>query len=74
MFENVKETPPLNPSPNFVHNFFLKAQNHKQILADESELEFPDFFSSKFFQKSYSTMTNWPPKSVEFRKHFTINE
>lgn len=35
MFKNVEEDVPSNPSMNFIHNFWLDAQNLKLILEDE---------------------------------------
>jgi len=53
-------------SLNFVHNFFLDAQNHKWNFEDESELDiFNNLLSSNFFVKSYFTMPKWGQTIVE---------
>jgi len=49
MFKNVKENVPSNPSLKFVHKFWLKALNIKQILVDEFLIDLTTLFSPKFF-------------------------
>jgi len=56
-FEIVKENVPSNPSLNFDHNFLLETLNVKRISVDKIWFNLPSSFSSKVFEKNYSTMT-----------------
>jgi len=43
-------------SLNFVHKFFLEAQNYKWVFGNEISLDLTIFLRSNFISKRYSTM------------------